>query len=60
MPGMRMVPVVATLPARGGEFSGRAPLPMFGTYTARLTLRGSGALQHGTAQLSMPPYLGSP
>ena len=58
MPGMRMVPFTAMLPARGGEFSGRVPLPMFGSYTARLTLVRGSLRQQGTAQLSLPLYLG--
>ena len=57
MPGMRMAPVRAMLPARGGAFSGLVPLPMFGSYTARLTLARNGMRQQGRIQLSVPLQL---
>ena len=58
MPGMRMVPVTATLPARDGAYSGIVPIPMFGSYAARLTLVRGGVRQHGTIQFSVPLQLG--
>jgi hypothetical protein len=58
MPGMPMAPVTARLRARHGAYSGVVVLPMFGAYTARLTLERGGALRHGTAQLSVPLTLG--
>jgi len=58
MPGMRMIPVTATLPARGAEYSGLVALPMFGSYTARLTLVRGDVRRYGTAQLSVPLSLG--
>lgn len=58
MPGMPMIPVTATLPARGAEYSGLVPLPMFGSYTAHLTLVRGDVRRYGTAQLSVPLSLG--
>ena len=58
MPGMRMAPATARLPARGREFSALVRLPMFGSYTARLTLGGSGVRRQGRIQLSVPLQLG--
>ena len=58
MPGMRMIPVSARLQAHNGAYSGTLPLPMFGVYTARLTLVHGAEHQHGTAQLSLPLTIG--
>jgi|GEM_PF-1244769 len=59
MPGMGMVPARARLQLREGVYGGVIALPMFGTYSARLTETVGSMQRHGKAGLSLPLLLGS-
>jgi hypothetical protein len=54
MPGMPMVPVHATLTASGQAYRGRAILPMFGSYRARVDASTASGRYKGALSLTLP------
>jgi hypothetical protein len=54
MPGMAMIPVHATLIASGQGYHGRAILPMFGSYRARVDASTDSGRYKGALSLTLP------